>query len=276
MARKKVKEQKQTRRRDEPKDDRAIVYVVGDRDLVGEYVTLCASRGYAIVYDWNEDPDILPKFDVKSVRRSAQIPRSASFALELTNVDLGKKRKNLEMLDKVLPEATAIASSSVTVSTTEQASWINRKNRLVGICAFPTITLKPLVEIAPTVFSPTETVQVVQRFFQSIGKEIELVQDRVGMVLPRILCQIVNEAAFALQDDIASPRDIDIAMKLGANFPAGPIEWADRIGLQQVYAVLFALQRDLGEDRYRIAPLLKQMAVSGTWWKRAVATSEER
>jgi 3-hydroxybutyryl-CoA dehydrogenase len=92
-------------------------------------------------------------------------------------------------------------------------------------------------------------------FFQSLGKEIELVQDRVGMVFPRILCGIINEAAFAHQDEIASPRDIDTAMKLGAGCPSGPIEWADRIGLAQVYAVLAALHKDFGEDRYRVAPL---------------------
>ena len=88
------------------------------------------------------------------------------------------------------------------------------------------------------------------------------------MVFPRIVCQIINEAAFALQEEIASPQDIDLAMKLGANYPLGPIEWADRIGMQQVYAVLSALHRDLGADRYRISPLLRQMALSGTWWKR--------
>jgi 3-hydroxybutyryl-CoA dehydrogenase len=89
----------------------------------------------------------------------------------------------------------------------------------------------------------------------------------VGMVLPRILCQIINESIFAITDDIASPKDIDTAMKLGANYPDGPIEWADRIGIRQVCSVLVALQNDLHEDRYRVSPLLKQMAAAGEWWK---------
>jgi 3-hydroxybutyryl-CoA dehydrogenase len=110
-------------------------------------------------------------------------------------------------------------------------------------------------------------VQVVARFFTSLGKEIELVQDRVGMVLPRILCQIINESIFAVTDDVAIPKDIDVAMKLGANYPCGPIEWAEKIGIKQVCAVLVALQNDLNEDRYRVAPLLKQMAIVGEWWK---------
>ena len=87
------------------------------------------------------------------------------------------------------------------------------------------------------------------------------------MVLPRILCQLINESVFALQDDIATPRDIDTAMKLGANYPKGPLEWAELIGVRQVFAVLSAIQQDLNEDRYRVSPLLKQMAIAGEWWK---------
>jgi 3-hydroxybutyryl-CoA dehydrogenase len=88
------------------------------------------------------------------------------------------------------------------------------------------------------------------------------------MVFPRIICHIINQAAFAVQEEIADPRDIDTAMKAGAGFPLGPFEWADKLGVQQVYAVLSALHRDLGEDRTRVSTLLKQMALGGTWWKR--------
>jgi 3-hydroxybutyryl-CoA dehydrogenase len=247
---------------------KATVYVVGDSPIVEEYVALCSSHGYEVVYDLDEKSQITQSFDAKTVRKSAKIPGNVSFALELTNIDLQRKRKNLEALDTALPVTTAITSSSVTVSATEQASWINHKSRLVGLCALPTLSKAGLVEVAPTVFSPAETIQVVQKFFQSVGREIELVQDRVGMVFPRIICQIINEAAFALQEEIAAPQDIDTAMRQGANFPLGPIEWADRLGMQQVYAVLSALHRDLGGDRYRISPLLRQMALGGTWWKR--------
>ena len=247
---------------------RAIVYVVGDSPMVEEYIALCSSHGYVVLYDLGEKSQTPQSFDPSLVRKSAKIPSNVSFALELTNIDLEKKRKNLEALDKALPVITAIVSSSVTVSATEQSLWINHKSRLVGFCALPTLSKTSLVEVAPTVFSPAETIQVVQRFFTSVGKEIELVQDRVGMVFPRIVCQIINEAAFALQEEIATPQDIDLAMKLGANYPLGPIEWADKLGMQQVHAVLSALHRDLGEGRYRISPLLRQMALSGTWWKR--------
>jgi 3-hydroxybutyryl-CoA dehydrogenase len=248
--------------------DKAVVYVLGESPMVEEFIGLCSLHGYAVVYDLNGKAQVPGDFGSSKVRQSAKIPLNVSFALELTNIDLEKKRKNLEALDAALPATTAIASSSVTVSATEQSSWITHKNRLVGCCALPTVGNAGLIEVAPTVFSPTGTIEVARRFFHSIGKQIELVQDRVGMVFPRIICQIINEAAFALQEEIASPKDIDLAMKLGADFPLGPIEWADKFGMQQVYAVLAALHRDLGEDRYRISPLLRQMALGGNWWKR--------
>jgi 3-hydroxybutyryl-CoA dehydrogenase len=87
------------------------------------------------------------------------------------------------------------------------------------------------------------------------------------MVMPRILCMLINEASFALMEEVASPADLDTAMKLGTNYPRGPIEWADRIGIRQVVSVLRALHADLGEERYRISPLLQLMARGEPWWR---------
>jgi 3-hydroxybutyryl-CoA dehydrogenase len=267
---------KPTPEQEKSEPHRVSVYLVGDSQIVEELVGICISRGFFAFYDFNTRPDKSIALDPKFSRKSAQIPKDISFALELTNLDLEKKRRNLELLDRSLPISTPIASSSVTVSATEQSSWIKHKSRLVGCAALPSISQKPLMEIAPTAFTPTGTVSVVQKFFQSIGKEIELVQDRVGMVFPRIICQMINEAAFALQEEIAAPREIDVAMKIGAHYPLGPIEWADRIGLEHIYAVLKAMHGDLGEDRYCVAPLLKQMAVSGSWWHHSQSPIEER
>jgi 3-hydroxybutyryl-CoA dehydrogenase len=248
-------------------DTRTVIYIIGDAANVEEYARICAVHGYSVQCHCPGSSEPLASLDPASVREEAHVPANASFALELTNVDLEQKRLNLELLDRMLPPTTAIVSSSITVTATEQASWIRHKHRLVGCSVLPTIADKPLVEIAPTVFSPAATVQVVVTFFRSIGKEIELVQDRIGMVFPRILCQMINETAFALQEEVSTPQDLDLAMTVAANYPVGPIAWAEKIGLAQVCAVLRALQRDLGEDRTRIAPLLTQMALSGTWWK---------
>jgi 3-hydroxybutyryl-CoA dehydrogenase len=86
------------------------------------------------------------------------------------------------------------------------------------------------------------------------------------MVMPRILCQIINEAMFAIQQDIALPKEIDEALKLAMHFPLGPIEWGEKIRFQNVVDVLDALHQSTGEERYRVAPLLRQMASAGKFW----------
>ncbi len=248
------------------KKGRSLLYITGDSPLVEEYAELCMSKGYEVLVQFNSPVDGKKK---KRFKQSNIIPSKTSLALELTTADLAVKRKNLERLDKALPTTSALLSVSIAVTATEQSGWIHRKHRLVGFGALPGFTDRSLVEVAPTVFSPPETLEVVNIFFRSLGKDIEIVQDRVGMVLPRIICQIINESIFALQDDVATPADIDTAMKLGVNYPQGPVEWADRIGFKNVYAVLSALHDDMLEDRYRAAPLLKQMAESGEWWNKA-------
>jgi 3-hydroxybutyryl-CoA dehydrogenase len=244
-----------------------LVFIIGESPMVEQYANICTAHGYDVCVTWNEYSERQLEFKSPRIKFSNIIPKSTSIAIELTNTDHLTKKKNLEKLAKALLETAPILSSSITITATEQSTWIAGKYRLVGIAALPTFIEKPLVEVAPTIYSPKETLEVVSRFFHSIDKEIEIVQDRVGMVLPRILCQVINEAAFAVTEDIAKPQDIDIALKLGDNFPFGPIEWAEQIGVKQVYAVLSALHADLQEERYRIAPLLKQMANTGEWWK---------
>lgn len=251
------------------KAQRAIVYIIGDSPLVEEYAELCADKGYKVFVQWNVVPKPQPVFQSKSIKRSNVIAPKTAVGLELTITTKEQKQKNLLKMDRALPPTAPLLSSSVTISATEQSTWLNSKHRLVGISALPSFTQHTIVELAPTVYTPKETVEVVQRFFHSLGKEIEVVQDRVGMVLPRILCQMINEATFAVQEDVATPQDIDTAMKLGTNYPFGPIEWANKIGFQYVYSVLNAIENDLHEERYRASPLLKLLAQTGEWWKKS-------
>jgi 3-hydroxybutyryl-CoA dehydrogenase len=99
--------------------------------------------------------------------------------------------------------------------------------------------------------------------------ETAVVEDTVGLILPRIVCCLVNEAAYALMENVAQPRGIDTAMKLGTNYPYGPLEWGDLIGLDIVLAVLRGLYDEYGDDRYRPAPLLKQMVRAGRLGKKS-------
>jgi 3-hydroxybutyryl-CoA dehydrogenase len=137
----------------------------------------------------------------------------------------------------------------------------------------PTYASKLTVEVAPTVFSPRQTLEAVGAFYASLGQRMELVQDRVGLVSARIICQLINEAAFALQEDVARPEDVDTAMQLGVNYPHGPFAWADILGMRNVVAILQALHADYAEERYRVSPLLRQMALGGEWWRRQLEQS---
>lgn len=239
------------------------VYLCGEAALVREWGEVCVQHGMNVRYTACGTFDAVLPTQMTEVR---EIPSDLTMALELTNIDRLAKRENLVRLDATLPPSVPILTSSVAVSTTEQAAWLRQSSRVVGISAMPSLLRGTLVEVAPHVQTDVSMLPGVKNFLALIGKEISIVQDRVGMVLPRILCMLINEAFFAFTEDVAPPRDIDTAMKLGTNYPRGPFEWADEIGLPTVVATLEALHAELGEDRYRIAPLLRQMSRSSTWW----------
>lgn len=110
-----------------------------------------------------------------------------------------------------------------------------------------------------------------ERFFRSLGMDAAWVKDAPGLVLGRIVCQLVNECAFALGEGVGSGRDIDEGMVLGLNHPRGPLRWGDELGLDHVLGVLTALQGERGEERYRPAPLLRSLVLEGRTGKRAGA-----
>jgi 3-hydroxybutyryl-CoA dehydrogenase len=93
---------------------------------------------------------------------------------------------------------------------------------------------------------------------ETLDTDFEIVEDRVGMVTPRIICMIINEAYYTLQEGTAGKEDIDLGMKLGTNYPFGPFEWCDKIGLDKVYELLEAIYDDTKEERYKICPKLKK------------------
>jgi 3-hydroxybutyryl-CoA dehydrogenase len=114
-----------------------------------------------------------------------------------------------------------------------------------------------LVETTTTSATDPEATQRADEFFAALGFLVERVGDAPGLVLGRIVAQLVNEAAFALEEGIAGPRDIDAGARLGLNYPRGPVEWSAAAGVGQIRAILKALGRWRGEERYRLSPLLR-------------------
>lgn len=235
----------------------ARIFIVGETPLVEEYASLCVSKGFPVFIKSNTAGASFPR----GVRKSARVPTSVTFALELTNTSADLKRKNLRLLDRSTSAGTPIISSSVTVTVAEQSSWINKPGRLLGIGALPSLLEGQLIELARSQSTSEQAIDNVRKFISSLGKDAIVVADSIGMVMPRILCMLANEAWFAMMEAVAGSDDIDTAMKLGTNYPAGPVEWARRIGLRQVFAVLSALHSHFGEDRYRVAPNLRLEAL---------------
>jgi len=125
---------------------------------------------------------------------------------------------------------------------------------LAALNALATFINRKLWEIS--LYNATDEPILEQRL-KALGIEYRVVNDRVGMVTPRIVCMIINEACYTVQEGTASMIDIDNAMKLGTRYPHGPFEWADKIGVADVYKTLYALYHDTYDERYKICPMLK-------------------
>jgi 3-hydroxybutyryl-CoA dehydrogenase len=133
----------------------------------------------------------------------------------------------------------------------------------VGYYALPPIARAPLVELTRTGATGDDAAGAAERHFAALGKHVEWIGDSPGLVLGRIVCQVINEAAFALEAGTGTAEDLDTAMRLGFNYPRGPLEWAAQIGPAHVLAVLDGLWAERHEDRYRAAPLLRRAVASG-------------
>ena len=174
-----------------------------------------------------------------------------------------KKRALLQRLDASLPASSVIITSCLRFSTTQMASWLKKPERLVGFATFYPLKDRRLIELAAGLRTSESTLEQAEQLFTSLGKESVRVKDTPGLTFPRILSLIINEAARSLEEGVASAEEIDVAMRLGVNYPQGPLKWADQIGLDEVLAVLEGLQRETGEDRYRPATLMKKLVFAG-------------
>jgi 3-hydroxybutyryl-CoA dehydrogenase len=203
------------------------------------------------------------------VATPAMIPPDLSVIVDALAAPMEEKRNLIQATLAQAPRAVTLITCSLCFPVTEIASWTERPEKVVGFGYVSPLTEAKLVEIAAGLRSEAETIEDASWFFQAVGKETELVSDSAGLVLPRILCLIINEAITVLSEGLATREDIDRAMKLGTNYPYGPLEWADRIGLDLVEQILEGILREQNEDRYRPAPLLKKMVLAGWLGRKA-------
>lgn len=173
------------------------------------------------------------------------------------------KIKLFRDLDLCARPAAILASNTSSISLTKLAAATKRPDQVIGMHFMNPVPLMRLVEVIRGLATSDETTQSVLQVCRLMDKEPVEAKDSPGFISNRILCPMINEAIFALQEGIGTPEAIDTVMKLGMNHPMGPLTLCDLIGLDVVLFVMEVLQRDLGDDKYRPAYLLRQMVDAG-------------
>lgn len=214
------------------------VFIIGDNDaLISELKTFLSSK----------------------CQFSAS-PTDAEIVIEVTNYDKELKFNNLKYLEDNISDNTLIISSSLCIPLTAQLRGVKNFNRLFGAGLYPTFSQVKGIECTKTNLSSQDYINSINDLFENTF----WVEDRAGMINLRIVSLIINEAYLVLQEHTANENDIDTAMKLGTNYPFGPIEWSQRIGLDVVYNILQSMHNEYGDDRYRITPLLRERYLEWT------------
>ena len=184
--------------------------------------------------------------------------------IESISEDLELKKQLFRQLDALCPSATILASNTSTLSLTEIAAETQRPERVIGMHFLYPVSKIHLVEIIRGLKTSEATFNLTKRFVEdTIQKRGIQVYESPGFVTTRLICVLINEAMHTLSERVASAEDIDTAMRIGYDFHYGPLEMADRFGLDSVLSAMERMFREFGDVKYRPSVLLKQMVRAG-------------
>lgn len=188
---------------------------------------------------------------------------AADFVVEAVPEKLEVKRAVLTEADKLLRPEVILASNTSSIAMTTLAAMTKRPERFVGMHFMNPVPMMVLVEVIRALQTGDETFNTTMDLAKKLGKTPVAVNDAPGFVSNRVLMPLINEAAYAVMEGVATPDAVDAVMKLGMNHPMGPLELADFIGLDVCVDILRVLQDGLGDPKYRACPLLKKYVAAG-------------
>jgi 3-hydroxybutyryl-CoA dehydrogenase len=194
--------------------------------------------------------------------------RQADLVIEAVPEEMESKIEIFTLLDKICRPQTILASNTSSLSITEIAGVTYRARKCLGMHFFNPVHKMKLIEIVRAAETDDETIAAAVEVGKRMGKEVVVIKESPGFITSRINAMIGNEAFYMLEEGIASPSDIDKALKLGLNHPMGPFELVDLVGLDTRLHILEYLHRTLGE-KYRPAPLLVEYVKAGRLGKKS-------
>ena len=187
----------------------------------------------------------------------------AGLVVEAAVENLEVKKGIFAELDRICPPETILATNTSSISITAIAAATKRPDRFIGMHFFNPATVMKLVEVIRGMHTSQETFDAVYRLSRDIGKEPVEVAEAPGFVVNKLLIPMINEAVGLVETGVASPEDIDTAMKLGANHPMGPLALGDLVGLDVCLAIMDTLYNETGDPKYRASLLLRKMVRGG-------------
>jgi 3-hydroxybutyryl-CoA dehydrogenase len=193
---------------------------------------------------------------LKSCADSDLVVEAATESIEL-------KLKVFRELDEICKPETILASNTSSISITKIGSVTRRADKVIGMHFMNPVPLMKLIEVIKGYATSDETLEVIMETSKKLGKTPVEVNDYPGFVANRILLPMINEAIFALFENVAGVEEIDTVMKLGMAHPMGPLQLADFIGLDVCLAILRVLYEGLGNQKYAPCPLLEKMVTAG-------------